>query len=73
MTRYRDARGRFTRTRPIRSNPETVNRILDELATRERRRPDLSPLRARRYRPGPYTHTANHPAQGGLPSLGKGY
>lgn len=73
MSQARDERGRFIRARPIRSDPVNVKRQDEWLKQRERRSPDLAPMRARRYRPGVHSHTAGHPASGGLPSLGKGY
>jgi hypothetical protein len=54
----------------IRSDPETVNRLLRELKEREDRHKPPQIYGTRHYVPG---GDAWNPASGGLPSLGKGY
>ena len=57
----------------IRSDPETVNRLLADLDKREHKQhPTAGPYRTRHYVTGPNANPG-WCCQGGLPSLGEGY
>ena len=57
----------------IRSDPEVVNRLLNELKQRNNQPSKrVSVYKTRQYHNGPNARPY-WPAQGGLPSLGKGY
>ena len=63
---------RKRKTKTIRSDPDTVKRLLTELAEREATRPPPPVYRTRRYVNAPDAKPG-WPCQGGLPSLGEGY